>query len=92
MSQVDFNNENNPSVLYSRFQSSSEAPGIVRWMMSSGVAKTREKANMFLLAIAIIAVLVAIFLVYKMNSGGQRTFTPQQLQEIKQMNPPARQN
>jgi hypothetical protein len=85
MPQVEFNNENSPSALYSKFQSSAQPPGIVQWMVSKGIAKTYETANMILLAITIIFVLVAVYLIYISSVAKNSNLTPLKLQQMQKM-------
>lgn len=72
MSQVEFqeggenfgNPTPNKSVLYSRFQASSDLPRMVRWLLDKGIVKTQAQANMVLFGIMcffIVATLVTIF-------------------------------
>lgn len=71
MSQVEFNDEQRrASLLYSKIQSSSEVPTLVRWVMSTGIAKTPEAANGVLLTLAVISLLIGGYLMYMTYSGG----------------------
>lgn len=72
MSTVEFqeggenfgSSSNNKSMLYSRFQASSDLPKLVRWLLDKGIVKTEAQANVVLLCIMgffIIATLVVVF-------------------------------
>lgn len=88
MSNVEFNDENKASMLYSKFQSSNEQPALVRWLLKIGLAKTPEQANMILICIAVVAVIATGIILYQTNGGGGGSkLTPAQLKLMQQNMP-----
>ncbi len=80
MSQVEFNEENSPSILYAKFQSSNEPPGMVKWLVTKGIAKDASQANMILLVTMVAAIILTAIIFYKFVIGGSSKITPQELQ------------
>ena len=83
---VEFDDQRKASALYAKFQSSDQEPALVRWVISSGIVKTADQANIVLVAITILALILAVVIFYKTNAPANSGFTPEQLQSIQRMN------
>ncbi len=81
---VEFNDEKRPSILYARFQSSNEQPGLVRWLLSTGIVKTSDQANRVFIIVIIAALVVTGVILYATYGRGQSPLTPAQQQQIQQ--------
>jgi len=67
--QIKFDGEEQSgSILYSRFERSVQAPKMVRWVLSMGIAKSEQAAKYVLLAVAIGATVLA-FIIPSFISG-----------------------
>ena len=71
MADVQFEGEENKSILYSRFEARSEVPKMVAWLMKLGIVKSAASANYVLIAVAIVAIGLSF---YFFNLG--RTHAP----------------
>jgi hypothetical protein len=72
---VQFEDESSQGqVLYSRFKRSNKPPAIVMWFIKIGLAKTPQQANYILLAIALVAFGLSIYIF----TDGFASFTPAQ--------------
>ncbi len=61
MAGVEFDSENQASVLYSRWQTSDDTPKMVQMLMGWGLVKNREQANIILICIAICAFGLSVY-------------------------------
>ena len=85
MSQVEFNEEGkSASMLYAKFQASNEVPTLVRWLMSSGVAKSAGQANVYLIGIMLISLVTTGIVVYNMNSVPTKKFSDAQIKVLEE--------
>jgi hypothetical protein len=85
MSSIDFEADDQGArnnVLYSKFQSSSQKPRIVDFLIRKGIAKTESQANVILLATIVVLIVVSIFL-FRYNSYQNQPITPEQLIQLK---------
>ena len=60
---VEFDEDKN-NVLYSRIEPSSQTPKLIEWLLKTGVMKDQKKITYVLLGIAIVAFVLALFILF----------------------------
>jgi hypothetical protein len=58
---VQFNEEDNGSLLYARLERSSRTPGVVAWLQKIGLAKSDRQATYVLLVCIVILIGVMVY-------------------------------
>jgi hypothetical protein len=64
-SNIEFNEEQqapNPRFLYSKFQASTEKPGVVNFLINHKIVKDERGANSILMGITVLFIVLSVFL------------------------------
>lgn len=62
---VDFNDGSRQgSVLYGRFQSASDQPKMVAWLIKKGIVKSEDGANKLLISVVVVCIIVSLYFFY----------------------------